>query len=519
MQELIHVNKFLVAQAQLLGPGIEAVQHGQATTLAGKIANMQHIDTEYAAELTAAIAGGPWTADQKHQLASAVGSRLCVTIPLATATACSGRRRQNQTLMSFNNYLTTEDIAYLKGDASDNAKLNTVVEILEKLGCDIPSEQSIKHIVAVLCMLAHPSISDSNLVFTFVGEIKRLLKVRPKTFTLVRLTVFPDKPAELPKPMYDHIFPVGREPDDSGIDYTKLVTMASSIACRRTNKLVRHEVVPAAPNMASMAPQFMQQLMPFLAQQFGIQPPRPQRLPGLTMLQRRVGWEPSQSSGSQSLALTAPESPASSPEHASAPQTSSALVAPYGGQGTGVDQQQLQLPQVTPFSRPVLSNHPSPAALNDIMAAALLNREDKKSEEKETAKQAQDELPPGKRGRQAREKGGGKGPRSAKVAKVTKAQKVAMVTKKMNEKVATPKSSKVTTSKKISKAQKVAMAKSSSPAKPSGKVKKPTITKTGKKMRVRASDLSMKERLALRPDGCGRCRNVPGCCPSCFINK
>ena len=72
VQELLHVNKFLVAQAQLLGPGIDAVQHGQATTLAGKIANMQHIDTEYAAELTAAIAGGPWTSDQKHQLASAV---------------------------------------------------------------------------------------------------------------------------------------------------------------------------------------------------------------------------------------------------------------------------------------------------------------------------------------------------------------------------------------------------------------------------------------------------------------
>lgn len=39
VQEIIHVNKFLVAQAHLLGPGIEAVQSGQATTLAVKIEN------------------------------------------------------------------------------------------------------------------------------------------------------------------------------------------------------------------------------------------------------------------------------------------------------------------------------------------------------------------------------------------------------------------------------------------------------------------------------------------------
>ena len=48
-------------------------------------------------------------------------------------------------------------------------------------------------------------------------------------------------------------------------------------------------------------------------------------------------------------------------------------------------------------------------------------------------------------------------------------------------------------------------------------MKKPAAkAKSQSQPKLNVNNLTMKKRLLLRPNGCGKCRNRPGCCPSCF---
>jgi hypothetical protein len=47
-------------------------------------------------------------------------------------------------------------------------------------------------------------------------------------------------------------------------------------------------------------------------------------------------------------------------------------------------------------------------------------------------------------------------------------------------------------------------------------MKRPAAAASVAKPEKRPAKLDMRRRLKLRPNGCGKCRYKPGCCPSCF---
>lgn len=491
--EIKHMNTFLSAQSALLGPNVEQVMDGQASTLVEKVMHLTSLDAQAAAELTQAVSAGPWTAAQKSKLAAAVGSRLSITVPISGPTSGGSRRRSNQVIMSLHNYLTEADINVLRGDATDMAKLGAITEILEKLGIDIPSEQSIKHIISVFWLLARPCSSDNSLCYTYVLELKRLLKARPKTFALARLTCFPDNPKDLPSEFYNHVFPEGDRPTDAGIDFKRIVTMAGNVACRKTNKIVRTEVSSTSSSSSQLNAFVSQQLMPMLAHHLGLLPAPRQRVPGITLL-------PQRSSLAEQLALTAPHP--NQPEVAPLPITFPTVTGQsFPSQPAAAAAQPSTPAHVpTPFSLPAFTSD-SADHHNSLMAAALNSRAAENAKTTET-----DEDPPGTTGRRGRKPG----PKAA-----LKAAAAAEAKQKLKPKDKKKIPVKKTGNTKVSKAQKIAAAS----AKTEKTVKSKESVGSKKGVAVRASELSMKERMRLRPDGCARCRNTPGCCPSCSVRK
>ena len=102
------IHDFLAAQSLLVD--VSAVQASHCRTICNRIHALDVLDITGGTQLTATFSSGPWTCSQKAEMASAIQSRLAVTID----GHASKVRRKNQTCTSFQNYLTERDVEMLK---------------------------------------------------------------------------------------------------------------------------------------------------------------------------------------------------------------------------------------------------------------------------------------------------------------------------------------------------------------------------------------------------------------------
>ena len=101
---------FLSAQQTVLPTStFDAVKQGQVNSLGAKILAMGSCGLAGATELTAAISGGPWTADQKAFLCSRITDRLTT----AQAANAVPRRTQQCLTTSLPTYFTPSDYQFL----------------------------------------------------------------------------------------------------------------------------------------------------------------------------------------------------------------------------------------------------------------------------------------------------------------------------------------------------------------------------------------------------------------------
>ena len=507
LDEMHHINSFLTAQASIMGPAISAVMEGQASSLIAKIGMLPTLDAVCATELTTCIANGPWTPDQKNKLGQAVGSRLQIISTMKPATACSGRRRANQSLMSFEKYLTQEHADYLGSAASDVAKLNSMAELCEQIGLDIPSEQTVKHLIAVFCSVTKKGAVDHSLGFTYITELKRLLKTRAKSFPHQRPAIYPDLPSDLPQHIYEYAYPGGHVPLNLGIGLREIASASSSLACRKSSKMIRQE--HASSSTSALAEQVLQSL-PHMVAQFchAIGQPAPKgrgSSAGVTILPRKPQHsEPLPLLDGSNLALT--EGPIT--------------IEPGAASSTGVQPELSAIPvRPSPFSlHPVTAATPS--ELNETTLAALDSREETKRQQKAAEKESKDDESASKQKTRGRKPG----KKAMKITKLTKAQKLAAAKGSSSNDGQKRADAKASCHKKIQKrgsadAPSKSKGKKLEAAKASPKEKKAKHSVKDTKHKVRADTLSMDLRLKLRPTGCARCRKTAGCCPSCTIWK
>ena len=239
--DLEAVQQFLVSQLPTLGTAASTVIENQHSSFMARIGKVVCLDAEHATSLTTAINLGPWTDTQKVALCNAVVSKLSTQVDGGNQTP---GRRSNQEMQSFFNYLTEEDKASIQDEAVPfGAKLQHACQRAFLIGLDIPSEHSIKHIVAVVCFLGARHLeNDHEGLFNMVTEYKRWMKsfkAKHSHPAAEFIAQYPPLPSGLPDTIYKHAYKSSQPCmfDESLIGHIRLIE--ARVPLRRSNQFVR----------------------------------------------------------------------------------------------------------------------------------------------------------------------------------------------------------------------------------------------------------------------------------------
>ena len=239
LADISHIHEFLAAQQQVLGVhGIAEVLESQSRQLIARIASIANLPMNSATEVTLKVQDGPWTLVQKGQIMTAINDHLNAATLGITKEA---RSRSMQKMSSMNLYFTAEDISYIQDTSGHlNNKISRVVERCWKLGLELPSEDTIRHIVGVLVMVGLPSIQkDSVSMYNVLTELKRQSKMVSRANHLPNnmdyIVCYPALPKDLPIALYQHCY--GDE-HPVQVDVPNLSDTVCMIPLRRTSKML-----------------------------------------------------------------------------------------------------------------------------------------------------------------------------------------------------------------------------------------------------------------------------------------
>ena len=299
--DLEHVQTFLIAQSAVLGPSAAQVINGQHCSFMNRLGRLVSLPADLASQLTSTVQSGPWNEDQKVQLCSAIASKL-TTHSNGRATG-TNIRRSNQEIRTFYHYLSVEDKSVIDDPAATTStKVGVACQRSLTIGLDIPSESSMKHIVAVVCGLGVKNFeADHEGLYGLVAEYKRWMKsFRSKGLTPPNcefVSHYPASPKDLPSSIYTHAY-------KSAVPWTccdamiaEINVIESRVPLRKSSKLVKPSPVVIQNQSMQFAPPWMQAL----SQMFGGYPNH-QNQPPLNIQY----LSPSSTSATAALALPGP---------------------------------------------------------------------------------------------------------------------------------------------------------------------------------------------------------------------
>ena len=224
------VCSFLKAQHAALGSGAARVQEAQAKSMALKCSRLALSPAE-AAKLTEAFTAGPWTSEQRAELASAVAGSLL------EQDGGKASRRPSQSMDAFAPYLRDTDLGVLRSSANVNTKLQVCVDLAVQLDLILPHEATVGVIVRTIAVLGCDNLKDPTTFLAAVNEFKRLLKLRTKSLKhSLKLTEYPPDPKALPACLYAAAFS-GSPP--AGLDLVLPEASARAAPLRRSALVTR----------------------------------------------------------------------------------------------------------------------------------------------------------------------------------------------------------------------------------------------------------------------------------------
>jgi hypothetical protein len=260
--DLEHIQRFLLAQTAVLGPSVVQVTQSQHSSFMTRIGRLVSLPAEQAGQLTATVQAGPWTEDQKVQLCSAIAMKL-TTHSNAKATGTSVRR-SNQEIRTFYNYLSIDDKSVLEDPAATTStKIGLACQRSLTIGLDIPSESSMKHIVAVVCGLGIKNFeSDHEGLYGLVAEYKRFMKsfrtkaIAPPNCEFV--SHYPATPKDLPPAIYTHAYKSAEPWTCCDAVIAEINAIELRVPLRRSSKLVKPSPAVTQSQSMPIAPPWMQ---------------------------------------------------------------------------------------------------------------------------------------------------------------------------------------------------------------------------------------------------------------------
>jgi hypothetical protein len=461
------------------------LQDAQCDNLTKRIGDMT-LRPEDASGLLLAIAAGPWHRPHRDALTEAVSSSMTTSM----AAKAPARRRANQDMMFLEHYLSVSEVATMV-DASVNimTKTQLVADRLLLVGCDIPNEQSMRHIVATIVMLGAPHVQhDSQNMFTMLGELKRILKKRrlPRDATsALNVDVFPSDPTTLTN--YAQVYAEGDPCCNTALPGIRIV--ANAIPLRKSNCAVK--VGP--PTSAQQMHAFMQHFL----QLSGGQTPGSMDIP--------MTYSPLSTTPRAPLCLEAPQ-----PAAALSPPPPLCLEAPRPAAQFGArqdlrvrDQELFHSPRSfreTALTRGEINAASQHAELSaEDQSAMVGNALDDREAEKAAAKAAKlKEDADAKAAAKAKEDADAKAANAPAAKTKAKAKSKAKAKVKATAKVKEPYNAKVKAASKVQAHATV----------------RPSVTTKRK-----ASDNIPQTLIKKFKTGCAKCRNRPGCTPSCWMKR
>ncbi len=207
----------------------------QVVALLSTFATSTDITLEVATEVTREIVAGPWSDEQKIQLAAG----------LAEAQVRVVRRgpRATQTCTTLENFFTDAEWAMIMNeDLSLAPKIQTVAGRMWKLGMTCPSEKTLMRAGAVVVVGAQPGVqlkaAEKQSVCLKVKEaVKVLDKARPHP--IPHVTSYPLNPANLPQHLFSFAYGEGAAAPRPPPELGPFEDIVSSMCYRKTHKDLR----------------------------------------------------------------------------------------------------------------------------------------------------------------------------------------------------------------------------------------------------------------------------------------
>ncbi len=464
------------------------------------------LDTETAKQIVDEVAASVFSTPLKDGLKKAIADRL---VQCVSPSSCA--KRSTQALLDISPFLTEKDVEFFSNtDYNIEAKVNRLALVFARLGCTNPTEQSTGRAVAMLQQSFRlTALDDAQVFFSHVQNFKTYLKAHIKTLPSAshHLTTY-STPDALPEELRARAY-VGQEqpanfkatPGASSVGPLRgshtLIKKQKTMRTSQPMQIVQNggssgsDASMMNAMMAStatgnpMAHPIMNLMFSSMSNMFEAFANQQSQGGGLTLR------TPSRKQNRLALMDGSPEAAAATQSPSSTALPDQETPPPAGAAGNG----QTQSPEAA--SKPLSPKEQAEAMMLawDARAADRIAEQEGKIENDDEAEQE------GEVQKKPACKRPASSPKAAAKAKA-KSKGAAKAEDKINVKSAGK-------GKGNGKGNGNGKSKGNGKNKGKGKALSPAQKEYwAKKPKA--------QRIAVRPEGCGKCRWTPGCCPSCF---
>eukprot|EP00959_Pyramimonas_sp_CCMP1952_P146747 3071819-Pyramimonas_sp.AAC.1 len=211
-QRVIFINAQVAA-----GIPKEVLLSEQAHALQVAVKATANVTVEVATQVSQEVAAGPWTAEQKVMLASALRSAM----ELSKSGKSSGVVRVQQYCDSIHNFLTASDWNAIQNpDLTVPPKLQVLAQRMYRLGLVCPGNGSLKRAFGIILDVGVPTgtTMSADEMKNHMGKIRSMIKGLDNSarWPFDHIKRYPDTPTSLPPSVLDFAYHDGPavEPPD-----------------------------------------------------------------------------------------------------------------------------------------------------------------------------------------------------------------------------------------------------------------------------------------------------------------
>ena len=214
----------------------DAVAFRLATSISDMIARLPGLSTHDGDKILGALKVSAFSDEHASLITAAVDSRLGGVARTTTG------RKTTQLIEHVVDFFTERDWSQIESETlSLQQKIQVMVHRLSRcLGVTNPHERSLRWMVAILVLSHYENLPKYKVIFSVLGDIKEEFEVQNSCFQHGHLIRYPDSPAGLSKPRYDHAYGDDDKPVLKHIDRLRNVAI-HHVPLRKNSKLLTKE--------------------------------------------------------------------------------------------------------------------------------------------------------------------------------------------------------------------------------------------------------------------------------------